>query len=87
MEHTTYCPPHDKEQDERCELERKVLSVLKKHGPLVSAGLHFLFDPNHTADRQPVLQSLKEQRYIDVTEDMMVTITASGLKRLEENES
>jgi hypothetical protein len=66
------------------EFERKVLALLKKRGPLVSAGLYFLFDPNHTADAQPVLQTLKEQGYIDITEDMMVTITGSGLKRLED---
>jgi hypothetical protein len=87
MNDKPYSPPSDKQQDERCELERKVLAVLKKHGPLVSGGLHFLFDPNHTADVQPVLQSLREQGCIEVTEDMMVTIAGSGLKRLEDREN
>ena len=40
-----------------------MLSVLNKHGPLISAGLHFLFYPNHTADIQSVLQSLKGQKF------------------------
>jgi|KBSMisStaDraftv2_1062788.scaffolds.fasta_scaffold694838_1 hypothetical protein len=87
MDLTTFGLPHDMKQDERCQLERKVLSVLKEHGPLVSGGLHFLFDPNHTADIEPVFQSLRAQRHIEVTEDMMFTITDSGFKRLEEEEN
>lgn len=77
-----YSPTHEKEQRD---LERKVLALLKRHGPLVYAGLTFLFDPNHTAYMQPVLQSLGERGYIEVTEDMMVTITTSGISRLNEN--
>lgn len=79
-----YRPTREKKQKHRHELERRVLALLKKYGPLVSGGLYFLFDPNLTADVQPVLQSLREQGYINVTEDNMVTITGSGLKHLED---
>ncbi|HEV8328438.1 MAG TPA: hypothetical protein VGQ08_13235 [Nitrospiraceae bacterium] len=86
MSNKSYRPTREKEQEEQRELEQKVLALFKKCGPLVSMGLYFLFDPNHTADAQPVLQSLREQGYIEVTQDMMVTITVSGLKRLEDKE-
>ena len=64
-------------------LKRKVLSVLKRHGPLVSGGLHFIFDPNHTAEIYSVLNGLRDHGYIDISRDNMATITPSGLKRLE----
>jgi hypothetical protein len=44
--------------------------------------VHFAIDRD--ANLQPVLHALKDTKYIGVHKDKMVTITASGLNRIEE---
>jgi hypothetical protein len=60
-----------------------VLVHLKKYGTSLYDALSVRFDPNHTAEVQPVLRSLKEYGYIEVTQDKMVSITTFGLQQLE----
>lgn len=55
---------------------------LVQHGTSRYDALSVRFDPNHTAEVQPVLRGLKEYGYIDVTRDKMVTITTFGLEQL-----
>lgn len=75
---------YEKEQKKQRDLERRVLEHLKKHGSSLYDGLYVLFDLERTAAIAPVLQDLRGDGYIEVTKDEMVTITASGLRRLEE---
>ena len=79
-----YGPKYEKEQKKQRALEQKVLEHLKKHGSSLYVGLYILFDQDRTAAIGPALQDLKEYGYIEIAKDEMVTITASGLKRLEE---
>jgi hypothetical protein len=65
------------------DLERKVLAHVNKNGTCLYDALSVRFDPNHTAEVQPVLRGLKEYGYIDVARDKMVTITTFGLQQLE----
>jgi len=83
-----YGPKFEKEQRKRWVLQRQVLGHLKKYGASNWDGLYVLFDLNRTAAIAPALQDLRECGYIEVTKDkdMMVTITASGLKRLDEKD-
>jgi len=60
-----------------------VLTHLKQHGTSLYDALSVRFDPNHTAELQPVLRGLREYGYIDVSVDKMVTITTFGLQHLE----
>ena len=76
-------PKHAKEQKTKRELERKVLVHLKKYGASLYDASSVRFDPNHTAEVQPVLRALKEYGYIDVTRDKMATIITFGLQHLE----
>ena len=70
-------------QRRKRDLERKVLTHVKKHGTCLYHVLSVRFDPNHTAEVQPVLRGLKEYGYINVARDKMVTITTFGLRYLE----
>ena len=78
-----YGPKHAKGQKAKRGLERKVLVYLKKYGASLYDALSVRFDPNHTAEVQPVLRGLKEYGSIDVNRDKIVTITTFGLKNLE----
>jgi hypothetical protein len=73
----------EKGRKKRLDLERKVLAHLKKNGTALYDALSAHFDPDHTAEVQPVLRGLNEYGYIDVTGDKMVTITTFGLQQLE----
>lgn len=86
MARKPYGPKYEKERKKQRDLEQRVLEHLKKHGSSLYDGLYVLFDLNRTAAIAPVLQDLKEYGYIEVTNDKMVLITASGLKRLETKE-
>jgi DNA-binding PadR family transcriptional regulator len=79
-------PKHAKAQKKKHHLEHQVLAHLKKQGPVLYDALSIRFDPNHTAEVQPVLRSLKEYGYIEVSRDKMVTITSFGLQQLESHE-
>ena len=70
-------------QRKKRDVERMVLTHLKQHGTSLYDALSVRFDPNRTAELQPVLRGLKEYGYIDVSPDKMVTITTFGLQRLE----
>lgn len=81
-----YGPKYEKERRKRWELERRVLKHLKGHGPSNYDALYVLFDPDRSANIAPALQDLREWESIAVGQDKMVTITASGLKRLSAND-
>jgi len=53
-----------------------------RHGASLYDALSIQFDPHHTAELQPLLRTLKEYGYIDVTPNKMVTITTLGLQEL-----
>jgi hypothetical protein len=73
----------EKGRKKKLDLERKVLAHLQKNGTVLYDALCVRFDPDHPAEVQPVLRSLKEYGYIDMTSDKMVTITTFGLQQLE----
>ena len=77
-----YGPQHAKGQKKKRDLERKVLAHLKTFGPSLYDALSVRFDMNHSGEIQPILRSLMEYGYIDVTRDKMVTITIYGLQQL-----
>jgi hypothetical protein len=81
-----YGPAYEKKMKKQRDLERRVLQHLKDHQgePHNFDGLYVLFDLNRTADIGPVLDELRQRRYINVDKDQSVTITESGLTRLEE---
>ena len=79
-------PQHAKAQKKKQQLAQQVLAHLKTKGPVLYDGLSVCYDPNHTAEVQPVLRSLTELGYIEVTRDKMVTITSFGLQQLESHE-
>lgn len=81
-----YGPKYEKERRKRWELQRRVLDHLKEHGPQNYDGLYVLFDLDRSANIAPALQDLREWESIEVGKDNIVTITASGLKRLAANE-
>jgi hypothetical protein len=66
-------------------MARQVLEHLKEHGPTHYDALYVLFARNGTALIQAILQELKQWKHIEISKDMYeeVSITASGLKRLE----
>jgi len=74
---------HARLQSKKRDLERKVLAHVKKNGTCLYDVLSVRFDPNHSAEVQPVLRGLQEYGYIDVSRDKMVTITTFGLQQLE----
>jgi hypothetical protein len=74
---------HTKAHNKKRDLERKVLVYVKKNGTCLYDALSVRFDPNHTAEVQPLLRGLKEYGYIDVSRDKIVTITSFGLQQLE----
>lgn len=51
-------------QRKKRDLERQVLAHLKLHGTSLYDALSVRFDPNHTAEIQPVLRGLKEYGYL-----------------------
>jgi phosphopantetheine adenylyltransferase len=79
-------PKQEMEYQRRRDLQREVLEHLKQHSPKKWDQLcvHFAFERN--ANIQPLLHVLKEARDIEVGKgkDQMVSITDSGLTRLEE---
>lgn len=79
-------PKYEKEQKAKWMLQREVLAHLKEHGPRNWEMLYVHFDQKRTANIAPVLQDLREGKHIEVSKDDIVTITASGLTRLEEKE-
>jgi hypothetical protein len=70
----------------RHKFEQEVLAYLKEHGPQPYNGLYVLFDRHSTAEIQSISHGLKQGKLIQIGEDsyQMVSLTASGLKRLEE---
>ena len=66
--------------------ERETLAYLKEHGPQPYNGLYVLFDRHRTAEIQSVSHGLKQGKLIQIGQDsyQMVSLTASGLERLEE---
>jgi hypothetical protein len=79
-------PKQEKEYQRKRDLQREVLEHIKRYSPKKWDLLcgHFAIDRNTNV--QPVLQALKEARNIEVGKgkDQMVTITDSGLTRLEQ---
>ena len=69
-------------QKKRRDLVRTVLAHLMRHGASLYDALSIQFDAHHTAELQPLLRTLKEYGYIDVTPNKMVTITTFGLQEL-----
>jgi len=76
-------PKHAKAQKKKHNLEQQVLAHLNRSGASLYDALSVRFDPNHSAEVQPVLRGLKEYGYIDVSGDKLVTITSFGLQQLE----
>ena len=66
--------------------ERETLAYLKEHGPQPYNGLYILFDRHRTVEIQSVSHGLKQGKLIQIGQDsyQMVSLTASGLERLEE---
>ncbi len=79
---TKHGPQHAKREKKKHHLEQQVLAHLKKSGASLYDALSVRFDPNHTAEIQPVLRALREYGYIEVSRDKMVTITTFGLQQL-----
>jgi hypothetical protein len=70
----------------RHKFEQVVLAYLKEHGPQPYNGLYILFDRHRNAEIQSVSHGLNQGKLIQIGKDsyQMVSLTASGLKRLEE---
>ena len=68
----------------RRKFEQEVLAYLKEHGPQPYNGLYILFDRHRTAEIQSVSHGLNQGKLIQIGQDsyQMVSLTASGLKRL-----
>jgi len=66
--------------------EREALVYLKEHGPQPYDGFYVLFDRHRTAEIKSILHEFRQGKLIEIGKDshQMVSITASGLKRLEE---
>jgi hypothetical protein len=64
--------------------EREALAYLKEHGPQPYDGFYVLFDRHRTAEIKSVLHEFRQGKLIEIGKDshQMVSITASGLKRL-----
>lgn len=79
-----YGPVHEKKRKMLRELERELLLHLRLvNRPVNWEALCIQFDLHRTGDIGPLLQALKEGRYIAVDEKNKITITKLGLKRLE----
>lgn len=76
---------YEKEYQRKRGLEREVLEHLKRYSSKKWDTLYVHFAKERGTDIQPVLHALKDARYIEVIEDQIVRITASGLKRLEKH--
>jgi hypothetical protein len=65
--------------------EREALGYLKEHGPQPYGGFFILFDRHRTAEITSVLHEFRQGKLIEIGKDSheMVSITTSGLKRLE----
>jgi hypothetical protein len=84
-----YGPEYEKQLKKQRDFERRVLEHLKAHRdkpPPHFDGLYVLFDLHRTGDVGNVLHELKQWGYIAVDKDQNVTITESGLKRLEDRD-
>jgi len=66
--------------------ERETLAYLKEHGSQPYDGFYVVFDRHRTAEIKDVLHGFRQGKLIEIGKDshQMVSITASGLKRLEE---
>jgi hypothetical protein len=64
------------------DLQSKVLHYLKDHGPTMWNALYVSFDQERTGTIGPVLQDLKEWKYIEVGLTDRVKITMRGLEYL-----
>jgi hypothetical protein len=78
-----YGSKHEQEYQRKRGFQREVLEHLKWHSPKKWDTLHIHFAISLAANIQPVLHALKDARYIEVSKDKIVRITASGLKRLD----
>ena len=69
--------------------EREALGYLKEHGPQPYDGFFILFDRHRTAEIKSVLHEFRQGKLIEIGKDSheMVSITTSGLNRLEEKTS
>jgi hypothetical protein len=69
--------------------EREALAYLKDHGPQPYNGFFILFDHHRAAEIKAVLDEFRQEKLIAIDKDshQMVSITTSGLKRLEEKTS
>jgi hypothetical protein len=77
-------PEHEKKRKKERELEREVLLHLRSLNASVNwETLYVHFDRDRTGSIGPVLQVLKDGRYIAADEKNNVAITKLGLKRLE----
>jgi Mn-dependent DtxR family transcriptional regulator len=74
-------PKHAKAQKKKRDLERDVLTHLKKCGPVSYDALAIRFDL--AGDSQPILRGLREYGYIDVNKNKIVTLTTFGLQDLQ----
>jgi hypothetical protein len=83
-----YGHKYEREYQKKRGLQREVLELLKRNSPKKWDTLHSYFARERGANIQPVLEALKDARYIEVSEDIdqIVRITASGLKRLEQRD-
>jgi hypothetical protein len=74
-----YGPEHEKKRRKALELEREVLLHLRSlKAPVNWQTLHIHFDLDRTGSIGPVLQALKDGRYVAVDEENNVTITELG---------
>jgi len=78
-------PKQEKEYQRKRSLQREVLELLMLYGPKKLDTLSTDFAIDRRVNIQPVLDALKDARYVEVGEnkDKMVQITASGVTRLE----
>jgi hypothetical protein len=80
----------EEEQTQRHnKFEREALAYLKDHGPQPYNGFFILFDHHRAAEIKTVLDEFRHGKLIEIGKDssQMVSITASGRKRLEEKTS
>jgi DNA-binding PadR family transcriptional regulator len=64
----------------------EVLEHLQRYSAKKWDTLYNHFAIARGTDIQPVLHALKDARYIEVIEDQIVRITASGIRRLEKRD-
>jgi len=77
---------YEREYQRKRALEREVLEHLKRYSSKKWDSLYVHFAKERGADIQPVLHALRDARFIEVIEDQIVRITASGLRRLEKHD-